>query len=212
MIQKIYKQATKEILRIVNNQYKDATGVTWYIDRLTDKELNNIGINRLASVDVPIILNHQKLSDGVGVMIDNLWVIPKVAVNIPIEELKTKKLQQLTTAFESNTRPRVPLTLEDTTAIFIDGGRADKDNFKEEYDRMVRNAETVGVIKDADNIKRVATAQDVYNGYIAIVDYYAPLMKGKWQIEDVIASIVIDPVGTYPTYTDAVDALDSIVI
>ncbi len=110
-----------------------------------------------------------------------------------LDELKVKKKSKLSSDFDAITRPRVPLTLESGMEIEIDGGRTDKDNFKEEHDRMLREGETTGVLKDADNIMHNCTVVDVDTGYKNIVDLYSTLQKQKWQIEvDIDACTTIE--------------------
>ena len=177
----------------------------------TEQQLLNIDIATVVTLEPVVSDTTIVLSQSIE-LVDGVYTVVYVYEDIPLDELKITKLKQLNRTFKSNSRPRVSLTLEDGTAIFLDGGRDDKDNFKEEYERMLRNNETVGIIKDADNIKRTCTNIDVKNGYEAIVDYYSPIMKVKWDIEDAINAIVIDVNGIYPTYDDAVVALDAIIV
>lgn len=86
-------------------------------------------------------------------------------------------------------RPRIPLTLESGITIEIDGGRDDKDNFKEESDRMLRNGIIETHIKDADNIPHIGTQVDIYNGYVAIVNNFSIVMLDKWAKEEEIDNI-----------------------
>ena len=94
---------------------------------------------------------------------------------------KEKKKHQLKEKMP--TRPRVPLTLESGTQIEIDGGRADKDNFKEGSGRLIRKSITDTFIIDANGDRHPATQTDVFNGYTAIVDNFAELMQWKWAKE-----------------------------
>lgn len=83
-------------------------------------------------------------------------------------------------------RPGVPLTLASGKVITIDGGRVDKDNLKEEYERLLRNNLQTTMIKDATNKKHQVTIDDIRNGYIAIIDNYRALLGTKWTNEDLI--------------------------
>ena len=99
--------------------------------------------------------------------------------------LKPQKLEAFKMEFAQQTRPRVTLTIS-TGEVTIDGGRSDKDNFSEEYNRMQRKGETDGILKDADNELHQVTANDLKLCYEAIVDNFAVMLKGKWQIDEQI--------------------------
>lgn len=144
--------------------------------------------NSLPLEDIkPTVSKYQKIDGFTYDIQANKVVKNYTVVDISLSNSKTQKLQELKSKFiEKSKRPRVSLTLQDGTQIEIDGGRADKDNFKEEYKRLQRKSLTSTIIKDADNNFHNATDIDVQNGYYAIVDNFANLMAWKWAKEQEI--------------------------
>lgn len=149
--------------------------------KVTEGILNSVGIYTVT--EAPIADEFQNAENERVELIDGVYTKVYDYIDKPIEECQQIVLNKLKAKFNSIRRPRVPLTLEDGTAIEIDGGREDKDNFKEESDRLLRNNLTDTVIKDADNVSHPATQTDVYNGYVAIVDNFASVMQWKWAKE-----------------------------
>jgi len=117
-----------------------------------------------------------------GAVINRIWTIDYYDLN----RVKDIKLSKLRNIFDAITRPRVAVTLESGVIIEVDGGRTDKDNFREENLRLIRVGATESQIKDADNVLHDCTVVDVKTAYEAIVDNYSILMKSKWATENAI--------------------------
>lgn len=118
-----------------------------------------------------------------------------------LTELKNEKLIQLNNAFETKAmRPRVEVAL---LGYFVDGSRADLDNFKNGRDILYP------YIKDADNKIHPATLSE-YDAVIrAIQENGAALIAWLWAKKDEINAInVSDTV----TEAEAILALEAVVI
>ena len=118
------------------------------------------------------------------------------STDIPLKDRKTAMIQKGKELFElASERPPVSLTMEDTTVINIDGGRFDKDNFKEKYQLMDRLSETAAAIKDSNNILHPCTRNDVEACYLNIVSYHDIAMSAKWTKEaEILACTTLDEI------------------
>lgn len=112
--------------------------------------------------------------------------------NKPLDELKVIIKAKVSEEFKANTRPRVSVTLDDDSVIEVDGGREDKDNFKEKHASMVRLSQTTSTIKDADDNYHACTLADMERCYFNIVDAFDASLATKWAKD-----IAIDSCTTY---------------
>lgn len=106
--------------------------------------------------------------------------------DIPLEDRKIALKKKVSEAFAANTRPKVEVTLEDSSLIAIDGGREDKDNFKEKYEKMIRLSETTTTIRDAFDGYHTVTVNDMQTCWQAIVDNFDNALAAKWSKEQEI--------------------------
>lgn len=143
--------------------------------------------NSLPLEDIkPIISKYQRI-DGFTYDIKTDKVVKKYnVIDIPIFNIKTQKLQELKIKFFKKTKkPRVQVTISNSRTIYVDGGRSNKDDFKEKWENMAKDETTT--VRDADNnFVTDCTKDDLYAIYQAIYKNGEALYAWKWTKEQEI--------------------------
>jgi len=93
----LYNNNTKQKENFKTKQYRDENRKAYLLEKITDTQLNDLGLYKIAIVGSPTPANHQKIEIQVGSIINGLWTEPKVLVDLPIEDLRTKLKNQLKT-------------------------------------------------------------------------------------------------------------------
>lgn len=164
-----------------------------HLSKFSGQELDEKGYNRVVYKPTPNRRYYKYVKTGE--IIDNVYVVDYTKTPRDVEELKQILLKDLKKYFEKiMERPRLQTSL----GFPVDGGRSDKDNFKELWESMLNNSLTETTIKDADNEFQTVTTSQVETIYREIVAYGQSTFTTKWfkeeqeinllnTIEDVIA-------------------------
>ena len=98
-------------------------------------------------------------------------------------EVRLKKIKE---AFKrASFKPRVKVELSDDLTIVVDGGRTNKDDFKEEWENMADDGTTT--VRDANNEFHSDITKDQMDKiYKAIVANGKALYAKKWNLEEQI--------------------------
>jgi len=100
----LYNNNTKQKENFKTKQYRDENRRAYLLEKITDIQLNDLGLYKIAVVASPAPANHQKVEIQAGSIVDGLWTEPKVLVDISIEDLRIKLKNQLKTkSFEVET-------------------------------------------------------------------------------------------------------------
>ena len=100
-----------------------------------------------------------------------------------IEIHKEVKLKEIKEAFKkASVKPKVEVKLSDDLTVIVDGGRTNKDDFKEEWENMADDGTTT--VKDANNEFHTDITKDqMQKIYKAIVANGKVLFQNKWTLE-----------------------------
>lgn len=140
----------------------------------------------------PAVAASQKLREVTPILIGDKYFKQYVVVDKStkqIEEVYNNKLQEIKKAFiEASIKPRVGVQLISVDKIiYVDGGRSNKDDFKETWENMADDETTI--VKDADNnFQNDLTKDDLHAIYQAILVNGKALYARKWELENLVNS------------------------
>lgn len=159
-------------------------GATMYSNKLSEEELNKGGFYKVKYENKPDMRYYDFTENKT--LINNTYIVSYTKIDKPIEDIQYTMLKELGKDFiKYSERPRVTIP---ELNIVVDGGRADKDNFKELWEDMIDEDTTS--IKDADNqFHHNLSKSDVYIIYKSIVKKGRNLMQLKWTKEQEIKSL-----------------------
>ena len=108
--------------------------------------------------------------------------------NVLWKEHKEVKLKEIKEAFKrASVKPKVEVRLSDDLTVIVDGGRTNKDDFKEEWESMADDETTT--VKDANNEFHTDITKDqMQKIYKAIVTNGKVLFQNKWTLEALVSA------------------------
>jgi hypothetical protein len=143
---KLYNQNTN---KIENSKTITTLDGTMYVDRLTEKQLNDYDYYKIEYQSPPNRRYYTSVKSSS--LVGNKYVVGYTKTERPLDEVKKSMLKDLSKVYkEKQIRPRVTTSL----GFDVDGGYNDIVNFE------IGKKFALPQIKDADNIKHDATSAD----------------------------------------------------
>ena len=180
----MYYDKTNNIeLATFNDVRKARPNVSFPIQsKLTEEDLNAQGIYSV--VDNGETIDATKISTGHHIeLINGVYTKVYDYMDKDIEVYRQERLQEVKASFNYKARkPRVEVVISNSRTIFVDGGRTNKDDFKEKWENMADTDTTT--VRDADNnFVTDCTKDDLYAIYQAIYKNGEALYAWKWSKE-----------------------------
>ncbi len=173
---------------------------TFYVNRLSDKQLNELGYFKVVYESKPSrrYYNFTENKELIG----NVFTISYTATDKPLESIKELMLKDLKESFLNYAlRPKVDTGL----GFIVDGGRDDIKNFE------IGKKYALEAVKDADGNMHPVTDSD-YDVIISAIEQKGMSLYGiKWQKEaEINAMNTVDEIVLYEAtpYEATVDVID----
>ncbi len=112
----------------------------------------------------------------------------KKTVNDLLNEAKNQKMVELNTFLWSDEHPSVYVPLEDTSVIYIPGGRDDQFDIRERYELMKEESIPSIYLKDYDGTMQYLGHLDIRRCYKAITIYRNDRLEYQWEKESEITA------------------------